>query len=61
MNPLGSKGKLAGAFAELVRQMWLSDMPYLTPLEFRVSSIPQEHVIYATQSRRLEIDMSAKE
>ncbi|KAK2464014.1 hypothetical protein APHAL10511_003958 [Amanita phalloides] len=37
MNPLGSKGKLAGTFAKLVQEMWLSDLPYLTPFEFRKS------------------------
>ncbi|KAF8621796.1 hypothetical protein AX15_007475 [Amanita polypyramis BW_CC] len=36
-NPLGSKGKLAGTFAKLVQEMWLGDLPYLTPFEFRKS------------------------
>ncbi|KAF8628722.1 hypothetical protein AX17_005944 [Amanita inopinata Kibby_2008] len=36
-NPLGSKGKLTGAFATLVHDMWLGDLPYLTPFEFRNS------------------------
>ncbi|KAF9474821.1 cysteine proteinase [Pholiota conissans] len=36
-NPLGSKGKLAGAFAKLLHEMWGGDLPYLTPIEFRKS------------------------
>ena len=35
-NPLGSKGKLAGAFAKLLHEMWGGDLPYLTPIDFRV-------------------------
>jgi ubiquitin carboxyl-terminal hydrolase 8 len=35
-NPLGSKGRLTGAFATLLYQMWGQDLPYLTPIEFRV-------------------------
>lgn len=38
MNPLGSKGRLTGAFAKLLHEMWGGDMPYLTPIEFRVST-----------------------
>jgi len=37
-NPLGSKGKLAGAFAKLLHEMWGGDFPYLTPIDFRVGS-----------------------
>lgn len=36
-NPLGSQGRLAGAFAKLLHEMWGGDLPYLTPIEFRVS------------------------
>ncbi|KAF8202403.1 ubiquitin carboxyl-terminal hydrolase 4 [Pholiota molesta] len=36
-NPLGSKGKLAGAFAKLLHDMWGGDLPYLTPIDFRKS------------------------
>ncbi|KDR80822.1 hypothetical protein GALMADRAFT_222419 [Galerina marginata CBS 339.88] len=36
-NPLGSKGKLAGAFARLLHDMWGGDLPYLTPIDFRKS------------------------
>jgi len=38
-NPLGSKGRLTGAFATLLYQMWGQDLPYLTPIEFRVSNL----------------------
>lgn len=34
-NAMGSKGKLAGAFAQLVHDMWGGDLPYLTPIDFR--------------------------
>lgn len=36
-NPLNSKGKLTGAFAKLLHDMWGGDLPYLTPIDFRVS------------------------
>ncbi|PPQ64351.1 hypothetical protein CVT24_008420 [Panaeolus cyanescens] len=36
-NPMGSQGRLTGAFAKLVHEMWGGDMPYLTPVEFRRS------------------------
>jgi ubiquitin carboxyl-terminal hydrolase 8 len=35
-NPLGSKGKLTEAFAKLLHEMWGGDLPYLTPIDFRV-------------------------
>ena len=35
-NPLGSKGKLTSAFAKLLHDMWGGDLPYLTPIDFRV-------------------------
>ncbi|KAF8997920.1 hypothetical protein BDQ17DRAFT_1362846 [Cyathus striatus] len=34
-NPLGSKGALTASFAELLREMWGGDMPYLVPGDFR--------------------------
>ena len=39
MNTFGSQGKLVIAFARLVREMWVGDLPYLTPFEFRVSNL----------------------
>ncbi|KAF8892174.1 hypothetical protein BD779DRAFT_1610331 [Infundibulicybe gibba] len=36
-NTLGSRGKLAGAFAKLLHEMWSGDLPYLTPIDFRKS------------------------
>ncbi|KDR71823.1 hypothetical protein GALMADRAFT_74739 [Galerina marginata CBS 339.88] len=35
INPVGSKGKLTGAFAKLLHDMWGGDLPYLTPTDFR--------------------------
>lgn len=35
-NKLGSRGRLAGAFHQLLHDMWGGDLPYLTPIEFRV-------------------------
>ncbi|RDB15347.1 Ubiquitin carboxyl-terminal hydrolase 8 [Hypsizygus marmoreus] len=34
-NPLGSKGRLAGAFAKLLHEMWSGDNSYLSPTDFR--------------------------
>ncbi|KAF7356423.1 Ubiquitin carboxyl-terminal hydrolase 4 [Mycena venus] len=35
LNPMGSKGLLSGAFAQLVRTMWSGDLPYIIPIDFR--------------------------
>jgi len=35
-NKMGSQGKLVQAFAKLLHEMWGGDLPYLTPLDFRV-------------------------
>lgn len=35
-NPLGTKGKLAHAFAKLLLDMWHGEHSYITPYEFRV-------------------------
>lgn len=35
-NMMGTKGRLTGAFATLVHEMWGGDLPYLTPNDFRV-------------------------
>ncbi|KAF8555660.1 cysteine proteinase [Imleria badia] len=37
VNPLGTKGNLAGAFAQILREMAHSELPYLNPLGFRKS------------------------
>lgn len=37
LNPLGTKGQLARAFATLLHQMWQASYSYLSPVEFRVS------------------------
>lgn len=36
VNPMGSKGVLAHAFAAILRDMWQGEMPSLNPLPFRV-------------------------
>jgi len=38
-NQLGSKGRLAGSFAKLLHEMWGGDLPYVSPIDFRVSPI----------------------
>lgn len=38
MNPLGTKGHLTQAFASILHDMWHEELPYLTPLQFRVCS-----------------------
>ncbi|KAF9269250.1 hypothetical protein L218DRAFT_1072870 [Marasmius fiardii PR-910] len=35
VNPLGTKGRLTAAFAQIVHAMWGSELPYQTPTEFR--------------------------
>ena len=39
-NKLGSQGKLAGAFAKLLHEMWGEDLPFVSPTDFRVSFVP---------------------
>ena len=36
VNPMGSKGQLALAFANILRDVWQGEMQCLTPLPFRV-------------------------
>ena len=36
-NNLGSQGRLAGSFARLLHEMWGGDLPYVSPIDFRVS------------------------
>ena len=40
-NPLGTKGNLANAFAELLKALWKEDYTFLSPVTFRVSSTIQ--------------------
>lgn len=39
INPMGTKGQLASAFANILRDMWQGEMASLTPLPFRVRGI----------------------
>lgn len=36
-NPMGMKGNLANAFAELLKALWKEDYTFLSPVTFRVS------------------------
>lgn len=36
-NPLGMRGEIAEAYADLVKQMWLSRSSYVAPRSFKVS------------------------
>lgn len=36
-NPLGMKGNLANAFAELLKALWKEEYNFLSPVTFRVS------------------------
>ena len=38
-NPLGMRGEIAEAYAELVKQMWLSRSNYVAPRTFKVSGV----------------------
>lgn len=37
-NPLGMRGEIAEAYADLVKQMWLSRSSYVAPRTFKVSA-----------------------
>lgn len=36
VNPMGTKGNLAHAFADILHEMWQGELPYITPYTFRV-------------------------
>lgn len=36
-NPLGMKGEIARAYAELIKQLWMGKYSYVTPRPFKVS------------------------
>lgn len=36
LNPLGSKGNMAKAFAAILHELWHGELPYLVPFSFRV-------------------------
>lgn len=38
-NPLGMKGEIAKAYAELIKQLWSGKYSYVTPRPFKVSDI----------------------
>lgn len=37
VNPLGTKGNLARAFANIVKEMWQGEITTISPITFRVS------------------------
>lgn len=45
-NPLGMRGEIAEAYADLVKQMWLSRSSYVAPRTFKVSCVQQRHVCF---------------
>jgi hypothetical protein len=36
VNPLGSHGNLAHAFAQVLHELWKAELPYISPIKFRV-------------------------
>lgn len=38
-NPLGMRGEIAEAYADLVKQMWMSRSSYVAPRTFKVSCV----------------------
>lgn len=42
MNPMGTKGNLANAFANILREMWQGEHGTLSPVPFRVRPSPIE-------------------
>jgi ubiquitin carboxyl-terminal hydrolase 8 len=47
INPIGTKGKLANAFAGILHDMWKQEHTYLVPTTFRVGHVNDytEHVL----------------
>lgn len=45
MNPMGTKGNLAQAFANILRDMWQGESQCLMPVTFRVSELMTTHII----------------
>lgn len=37
-NPLGMKGEIARAYAELIKQLWSGKFSYVTPRPFKVTT-----------------------
>ena len=44
-NPLGMKGEIAKAFADLAKQLWSGKFSYVTPRAFKVSPPPAGSVL----------------
>ncbi|KAK0489302.1 ubiquitin carboxyl-terminal hydrolase 4 [Armillaria novae-zelandiae] len=42
-NKLGTNGRLSGAFAKVLYDMWGQDLPYLTPIDFRQYAGTEQH------------------
>jgi hypothetical protein len=38
VNPMGTRGVLARAFAEVLHELWKAELPYISPINFRVRS-----------------------
>jgi hypothetical protein len=43
VNPLGTKGQLAHAFAGILHEMWQGNQTFITPVQFRVSGSISHH------------------
>lgn len=57
MNQLGSKGRLTEAFAKLLHDMRGGDLPYLTPIDFRVRRNVLLPFLWLTSCHGLAVDM----
>jgi hypothetical protein len=40
VNPLGTKGNLVRAFSSILHDLWHGEMPYISPFQFRVRTLP---------------------
>lgn len=47
VNPLGTKGNLAQAFANILRDMWQGELQCLNPVTFRVCRLFSQCVVIA--------------
>lgn len=54
-NPLGMRGEIAEAYADLVKQMWLSRSNYVAPRTFKVSQCPPSLILLDTTTTTLII------
>ena len=61
INPLGSKGVLTSAFAQILRDMWQQDLPSISPYGFRVRALCCESNLVEVLILDIEIGLRLRE